>query len=349
MKRRLLAGSGAITLLAAALAAELRTPPAGSPPASRQRLAPSAQDASHAESPAADVSARQCGDAAPALPPDGEPARTPPTTHARPCDDTPPYAPPHASPAPPPILAATLPLAMPGTAAHQREDTPSACAASAPVACSSSPLAAALLQALAATSACGRCAGAMLACGVLPLAVSALAAAALRDPAAPAALKLVCALLALNLNPIPLPAQGTAHGTAHGTTRPTNAEISVTPEAASPAHADPGPEDPPGSAGADCAGFERANVAVLHCGASETAPKSPARCPEPTRGVAGALARLIRDALLHGGRAADAVLRNRALQLACQLATGSGGATFCRGTPHCKFHWKTTEVTQTWG
>ena len=346
MQRRLLAGSGAVELLAAALAAELRAPPAAAPLVSCTRLVPIAQDAAHVRHFTANVGDRQGWDVAPALPTDGEPERTPPTIHACPHTNTPPHAPvgtagcrgedapstctSSATPAPMPLAAATLAHAVLGTITYQREDAPSACASSAPMAPSPLPLAAALLRALAEASACRCCTGIMLASGALPLATSALAVARLRDPATPAALELVCALLALNHNPKPLPAQGTMHGT----TRSAVAEISVTPEAASPAHADPGPEDPPVSADADCAGSERVSVAVLHCGASGTALKTPAPCPEPTRRLAGALVRLIRDALLHGGRAADAALRNRALQLACQLASGSGGPTFCRGVPY---------------
>ena len=354
MQRRLLAGSGAVELLAAALAAELRAPPAAAPLVSCTRLVPTAQDAAHVEASTANVSARQGGDAAPPLPPDDEPTRTPLTTHGRPRDDTPPCAPAgtaacqgedvpsacasSALPAPPPLAAATLPLAMLGTVVHQRGEAPSACTSSAPVACSSSssPLAAALLHALATASACRRCAGIMLACGALPLAITALSAARLRDPAAAAALELVCALLAQNPNPGPVSAQGIVHGTTHGTTRSASAETAATSDAAGPAHTRPTPEDLPISADADCAGSERAGAVVLHCGTSGVAPPNPAPLPEPTRGLAGALARLIRDALLHGGRPADAALRNRALQLACQLAAGSGGTRFCRGMPCCE-------------
>lgn len=355
MQRRLLAGSGAVELLAAAMAAEL---PAAAPLASQvrawscARFAPAAQDAADAETPAASVRARQGGDAAPALPPDDKPALKLLTTHARPRGDTSPCASagtaacqgdnaPSACafndspPAPTPLAAATLPLATPGTAAHQREDAPSACASSAPVASSSSssPLAAALLDALAAASACRRCAGIMLACGALPLAVAALAASRLRDPAAPAALELVCALLAPNLSPRSLSAQGTAHGATHGTARSACAAIAATPEGAGPAHTGPAPGDLPVSGEADCAESGSTKAVVSPCGACGTASQNPAPCPETTRGLAGALARLIRHALLHGGRAADAALRNRALQLACQLAMGSDGSAFCRGMP----------------
>lgn len=364
MQRRLLAASGAVELLVAALAAELNAPPAAAPLASCATFAHTAQVAAHLEDLAANMRARQCGDASPALPPDDEPVRTVPTTHARPCDDkdTPLHAPVgtaacqgedspsacafSATSAPTPLAAATLPFAMLDTAAHQKGDAPSACASSAPAASSScsSPLAAALLYTLAAASACRRCAGIMLACGALPLAVAALAAARLRDPAAPAAIELVCAQLALNLNLKCVPAHLPAHGAAQGTARSPGAVIAVTPEAAGPVHTEPAPEDQLVSNDADCAGSGTARAVVSPCGACGQAPQNPAPCSEPTRVLAGALARLIRHALLHGGRAEDAALRNRALQLACQLATGSGGTTFCRGMPCANIIWETTQV-----
>lgn len=48
-------------------------------------------------------------------------------------------------------------------------------------------------------------------------------------------------------------------------------------------------------------------------------------------GLAACLARLVREALLRGGRAADAALRNEALLVACRLARGKAGPSFCKG------------------
>ena len=469
MQRRLLAGSGAIELLAAALAAELRAAPIAAPPGVWAARASTAQGAARAEAFAADLKAL--------------------------------------SPAPTPLTAYAHPGAPPGTAAHQAEDALPACPSGADPNPRHTPLAAALLRALAAASACSRCAGIMLASGALPLAVAALAAARLRDPAAPAALELVSRLLALAL------AHGAAHGAAHGIVHgtahgaaprpatdaaarqaaggcaagmaarqagacarargdepgrvcsrpaaapacletpgphtgaavrcpcvelepgvrseagastcpsaaactapefgsplevpasegagaqcksaraaactaeaagaccseaeaggpcsvaacasagpagaacatagaaaaccseaeegglrspaacpfPGSAGGAATTEIAGPAHTDRAPEDAPVGTDAGCAGSGRARAVTSQCGASWQAPPNPAHFPEPTRGLAGALARLVSDALLHGGRAADAALRNRALQLACLLAAGP---TFCRGLPN---------------
>jgi len=50
-------------------------------------------------------------------------------------------------------------------------------------------------------------------------------------------------------------------------------------------------------------------------------------------GLAAALAALVCAALLHGGRPADAVLRNDALLVACRCAQRPGGARFCQRAP----------------
>ena len=201
------------------------------------------------------------------------------------------------------------------------------------------PLAGALLRAL--LAACARGGGAAVAAaaaGALPAAVTALARAPLRDPAARSALGLVRALLE--------PALGAAVGPGPlASGHPGTASLSIGALdddqlfacALRPAgmHEPPAPHASMYDAGrltcsdtSPCEELEAApgvGAPVFYSDALSSAGTS--------AGLAAALAALVRAALLHGGRPADAALRNDALLVACRCAHRPGGARVCQRAP----------------
>jgi len=201
------------------------------------------------------------------------------------------------------------------------------------------PLAGALLRALlAACSRGGGVAAAAAAAGALPAAVAALARSPLRDPAARIALGLVRALLepALGAAVGPGPHTDGQPGTAVSTAGASGAD-----QLAACALHPAGMHEPSAphagvheTGGLMCSDANPCDELKAAPGVGAPVVDSDALSSAGTRaGLAAALAALVRAALLHGGRPADAVLRNDALLVACRCAQRPGGARFCQRAP----------------
>jgi len=201
------------------------------------------------------------------------------------------------------------------------------------------PLAGALLRALlAACARGGGAAAAAAAAGALPAAIAALARSPLRDPAARTALGLVRALLepALGAAVGPGPHTDGQPGTAVSTAGASGAD-QLAACALHPAgmHEPSTPHAGVHEAGElMCSDADPCNELEAEPGQDAPVTDSDAFSTAGTgAGLAAALAALVCAALLHGGRPADAVLRNDALLVACRCAQRPGGARFCQRAP----------------